>query len=255
MLAYKRIIPCLDIKDGRVVKGVNFVDLKDAGDPVEIAAAYIAAGADELMFLDIAATSEDRTAKLDVVRNLATVTSFPFSVGGGLRSVDDVEAVLDAGATKVVIGSAAVLNPELVSAVTGKFGSERIIVAIDASLRSDESGHNVYINGGRNDSGIDAVTWAKEAEQLGVGEILLTSIGRDGTKAGYDLELTASVTNKVSIPVIASGGAGTREHFHEVLTQGRAAAALAASLFHFKEVTIGEVKEYLAAKGVPLKIR
>lgn len=247
---YKKIIPCLDFNNGRVVKGVNFVDLKDAGDPVEIAAAYVAAGADELVFLDITATNEKRATVVDMVRRVAKKVTVPFAVGGGISTLDDIKTILEAGADKVGINSAAVKNPDFIKAAAGKFGSERIVVAIDAQERFDKSGYNVYINGGRLDTGIDAVSWAKKAEELGAGEILLTSIGRDGTKAGYDLELTKAVAENLRIPVIASGGAGNCEHFYEALTVGKANAALAASLFHFKELSIGEVKEYLKSKGV-----
>ncbi|MCL2254353.1 MAG: imidazole glycerol phosphate synthase subunit HisF [Lachnospiraceae bacterium] len=250
----KRIIPCLDFKDGRVVKGINFVDLKDAGDPVECAAAYVAAGADELVFLDIAATNEGRSTVVEMVRRLALEIPIPFAVGGGIRTVGDIEDILEAGACKVGINSAAVKNPDFIKEASAKFGSERIVVAIDAKKRDDGSGYNVYINGGGKDAGIDAVEWAKKVCELGAGEILLTSIERDGTKAGYDIELNKIIAESVTVPVIASGGAGTLEHFYEALTVGKADAALAASLFHFKELTISDVKEYLKEKNVAVNI-
>ena len=242
----KRIIPCLDVKDGRVVKGVNFVDLKDAGDPVECAQAYDAAGADELTFLDITASSDNRATVVDMVRRVAEQVFIPFTVGGGIRTVEDFRVLLRSGADKVSVNSAALMDPELISRAADKFGSQCVVVAIDAKRRADGSGWNVYKNGGRIDMGIDALEWAGKAWRLGAGEILLTSMDADGTKAGYDLELTAAVAERVSIPVIASGGAGTKEHFLEALTVGKADAALAASLFHYKELEIREVKAYLA---------
>ncbi|MCL2052661.1 MAG: imidazole glycerol phosphate synthase subunit HisF [Lachnospiraceae bacterium] len=246
----KRIIPCLDVNNGRVVKGVNFVSLKDAGDPVEIAAAYVAAGADELVFLDITATSEGRGTVLDMVRKVAEKVTIPFTVGGGIKTLEDIERVLDAGADKVGINSAAIKNPNIIREAAAKFGSERIIAAIDAKEDPTNNYYNVYINGGQEDSGIDAVAWAIKVEEMGASEILLTSIDRDGTKAGYNLKLLKTIAECVYIPIIASGGAGTLEHFYEALTDGRASAALAASLFHFNELSIGEVKNHLKAKGV-----
>lgn len=250
----KRIIPCLDVNDGRVVKGVNFVDLKDAGDPVEIAKAYDKAGADELVFLDITASSDDRATVVDMVRKVAETVFIPFTVGGGIRTVDDFRALLREGADKISINSSAINRPELISEAAEKFGSQCVVVAIDAKKRADGSGWNIYKNGGRVDVGIDAVEWARKVEALGAGEILLTSMDCDGTKAGYDLELTRTIAENVSIPVIASGGAGTLEHFHEALTEGKADAALAASLFHYKELEIKEVKEYLREKGVSVRL-
>ncbi len=250
----KRIIPCLDVKNGRVVKGVNFVALKDAGDPVEIGRAYDKAGADELVFLDITATSDARETVVDMVRKVAEQVFIPFTVGGGIRTVDDFKALLREGADKISINSSAINTPELISAAAEKFGSQCVVVAIDARLRADKSGWNIYKNGGRIDVGIDAVEWAMNVERLGAGEILLTSMDGDGTKAGYDLELTRQIAEAVSIPVIASGGAGTKEHFYEALTEGKADAALAASLFHYKELKIREVKEYLHEKGVPVRL-
>lgn len=250
----KRIIPCLDVHNGRVVKGVNFVNLQDAGDPVEIAAAYDKAGADEVVFLDITASSDARSTVVDMVRKVAEKVFIPFTVGGGIRTVEDFRAILREGADKVAINSAAILNPRLISDGADKFGSQCVVVAIDAKRRADGSGWNIFKNGGRIDVGIDAVEWAMEADRLGAGEILLTSMDGDGTKAGYDIELTRMISENVSIPVIASGGAGTREHFYEALTQGKADAALAASLFHFKELEIKEVKEYLHNKGVSVRL-
>ena len=241
----KRIIPCLDVNAGRVVKGVNFVDLQDAGDPVEIAKAYDKAGADELVFLDITASSDDRGTVVDMVRKVAECVFIPFTVGGGIRTVDDFRALLREGADKISINSSAINRPELIREAAEKFGSQCVVVAIDAKKRADGTGWNIYKNGGRLDVGIDAVEWAKKVESLGAGEILLTSMDGDGTKAGYDLELTRAIADSVSIPVIASGGAGTLEHFKEALTDGGADAALAASLFHYKELEIKEVKEYL----------
>ena len=249
----KRIIPCLDVNGGRVVKGVNFVDLKDAGDPVEIARAYDKAGADELVFLDITASSDNRGTVIDMVRKVAECVFIPFTVGGGIRTVD-FRAILREGADKISINSFAINTPELVSDAADKFGSQCVVVAIDAKKRADGSGWNIYKNGGRIDVGIDAVEWAMKVERLGAGEILLTSMDCDGTKAGYDLELTRTIAENVSIPVIASGGAGTLEHFKEALTEGKADAALAASLFHYKELEIRQVKEYLRGEGVPVRL-
>ena len=250
----KRIIPCLDIKDGRVVKGVNFVDLIDAGDPVAVAAAYDAAGADEVVFLDITASSDHRETVVDMVRAVASKVFIPFTVGGGIRTVDDFRALLREGADKISINSSAIDNPQLIHDAAEKFGSQCVVVAIDAKKREDGSGWNVYKHGGRIDVGLDAVEWAKKAEALGTGEILLTSMDGDGTKAGYDIALTKAISEAVNIPVIASGGAGILEHFYDALTEGGAEAALAASLFHFKELEIKEVKEYLAGRGVPVRM-
>ena len=249
----KRIIPCLDFNNGRVVKGVNFVSLRDAGDPVEIAKAYDKAGADELVFLDITASSDARETVVDMVRKVAETVFIPFTVGGGIRTVDDFRALLREGADKISINSSAINTPRLISDAADKFGSQCVVVAIDAKRRVDGSGWNIYKNGGRIDVGIDAVEWAKKVEQLGAGEILLTSMDCDGTKAGYDLELTRIIAEEVSIPVIASGGAGTLEHFEEVLTDGKADAALAASLFHYKELEICDLKDYLAGRGISVR--
>jgi len=249
----KRIIPCLDVNAGRVVKGVNFVNLIDAGDPVEIARAYDKAGADELVFLDITASSDGRDTVVDMVRRVASQVFIPFTVGGGIRTVDDFKKILREGADKVAVNSAAIMNPNLISEAAEKFGSQCVVVAIDAKRRADGSGWNIYKNGGRVDMGIDAVEWAMKADKLGAGEILLTSMDCDGTKAGYDLELTRIISENVSVPVIASGGAGTKEHFKEALTIGKADAALAASLFHFKELEICEVKEYLHENGISVR--
>ena len=249
----KRIVPCLDVHNGRVVKGVNFVDLKDAGDPVEIGKAYDKAGADELVFLDITASSDARSTVVDMVRRVAETVFIPFTVGGGIRTVEDFKALLREGADKISINSSAINTPELISEAADKFGSQCVVVAIDAKRRED-GGWNIYKNGGRIDVGIDAVEWAVKAEALGAGEILLTSMDGDGTKAGYDLELTRAIAGSVSIPVIASGGAGTLEHFKEALTVGKADAALAASLFHYKELEIREVKEYLLREGVSVRL-
>ena len=249
----KRIVPCLDVDNGRVVKGVNFVDLKDAGDPVEIGKAYDKAGADELVFLDITASSDARSTVVDMVRRVAETVFIPFTVGGGIRTVEDFKALLREGADKISINSSAINTPELISEAADKFGSQCVVVAIDAKRRED-GGWNIYKNGGRIDVGIDAVEWAARVEKLGAGEILLTSMDCDGTKAGYDLELTRAIAETVNIPVIASGGAGTMEHFYEALTEGKADAALAASLFHYKELEIRQVKEYLRDKGVPVRL-
>lgn len=250
----KRIIPCLDVNGGRVVKGVNFVDLRDAGDPVEIGKAYDEAGADELVFLDITASSDARATVVDMVRRVAETVFIPFTVGGGIRTVEDFRALLREGADKISINSSAIQTPELISAAADKFGSQCVVVAIDAKRRPDGTGWNIYKNGGRIDVGIDALEWAAKVEKLGAGEILLTSMDCDGTKAGYDLELTRAVADAVSIPVIASGGAGKLEHFKEALTVGGADAALAASLFHYKELGIREVKEYLRGEGIPVRL-
>lgn len=250
----KRIIPCLDVKDGRVVKGINFVNLRDAGDPAEVSAAYDKAGADEVVFLDITASADSRATQLEWVRQVASKVFIPFTVGGGIRTVDDFKAILREGADKISINSAAIMNPRLISDAAEKFGSQCVVVAIDAKRRSDGSGWNIYKNGGRVDMGMDAVEWARTAEKMGAGEILLTSMDGDGTKAGYDIELTRAISQTVGIPVIASGGAGTLEHFYEALTEGGAEAALAASLFHYKELEIREVKEYLRNKGVSVRI-
>lgn len=249
----KRIIPCLDVNNGRVVKGVNFVNLRDAGDPVEIAAAYDKAGADEVVFLDITASSDNRGTVVDMVRRVAERVFIPFTVGGGIRTVDDFKALLREGADKISINSSAINTPELISNAADKFGSQCVVVAIDARRREDGSGWNVYKNGGRIDTGLDAVEWAIRANQLGAGEILLTSMDADGTKTGYDIELTRMIADNVSIPVIASGGAGTKEHFYDALVDGHADAALAASLFHYKELEIMDLKNYLADRGVSVR--
>ena len=250
----KRIIPCLDVHAGRVVKGVNFVELKDAGDPVEIAKAYDKAGADELVFLDITASSDARETVVDLVREVAKCVFIPFPVGGGIRTVEDFRTLLREGADKISINSSAINTPELISEAAAKFGSQCVVVAIDAKKRADGSGWNVYKNGGRVDVGLDAVEWAQKVEKLGAGEILLKSMDCDGTKNGYDLELTRTIAEHVSIPVIASGGAGKIEHFKEALTEGKADAALAASLFHYKELEIRQVKEYLQREDVPVRL-
>ena len=250
----KRIIPCLDVNAGRVVKGVNFVDLRDAGDPVEIARAYDQAGADEVVFLDITASSDNRNTVVDMVRAVASQVFIPFTVGGGIRTVEDFRMLLREGADKISVNSAAIANPGLVHDAAMKFGSQCVVVAIDAKRRADGSGWNIYKNGGRVDMGIDAVEWAAKVESLGAGEILVTSMDCDGTKAGYDIRLTRAVADAVKIPVIASGGAGTKEHFYEALTSGGADAALAASLFHYKELEIGEVKQYLDGRGVSVRL-
>lgn len=250
----KRIIPCLDVTGGRVVKGINFVNLRDAGDPVEVAKAYDKAGADELVFLDITASSDARNIVIDMVRRVAETVFIPFTVGGGIRTVDDFKAILREGADKISVNSAAINRPELIGEAADKFGSQCVVVAIDAKRRPDGSGWNVYKNGGRIDVGLDAVEWAIKAEGLGAGEILLTSMDCDGTKAGYDIELTAAISEAVSIPVIASGGAGSKEHFYDALTKGKADAALAASLFHYKELEIMDLKNYLKSKEVPVRM-
>lgn len=250
----KRIIPCLDVHNGRVVKGVNFVNLKDAGDPVQIAAAYDQAGADEVVFLDITASSDARETVVDMVRKVAENVFIPFTVGGGIRTVEDFKILLREGADKISINSSAINNPSLISEAADKFGSQCVVVAIDARRRDDGSGWNIYKNGGRIDVGMDAVEWAMQADRMGAGEILLTSMDCDGTKAGYDIELTRTIAENVSIPVIASGGAGTMEHFYEALTDGKADAVLAASLFHYKELEIKELKKYLAGKNVPVRL-
>ena len=243
----------MDVNNGRVVKGVNFVNLRDAGDPVEIAAAYDKAGADEVVFLDITASSDNRGTVVDMVRKVAEKVFIPFTVGGGIRTVDDFKELLREGADKISINSSAINTPELISNAADKFGSQCVVVAIDARRRSDGSGWNVYKNGGRIDTGLDAIEWAMKADKMGAGEILLTSMDCDGTKAGYDIELTKLIADNVSIPVIASGGAGTREHFYDALTEGHADAALAASLFHYKELEIMDLKEYLAGRGVSVR--
>ena len=249
----KRIIPCLDVKNGRVVKGVNFVNLIDAGDPVAVGAAYDKAGADELVFLDITASSDQRNIVVDMVRRVAETIFIPFTVGGGIRTVDDFKAILREGADKISVNSAAIDNPTLIADAADKFGSQCVVVAIDAKRRPD-GGWNIYKNGGRVDMGIDAVEWAMKADKLGAGEILLTSMDCDGTKDGYDLELTKIISDNVSIPVIASGGAGKLEHFRDAFTEAGADAVLAASLFHYKELEIREVKEYLRDQGISVRL-
>ena len=249
----KRIIPCLDVNAGRVVKGINFVNLRDAGDPVSVASAYDKAGADELVFLDITASSDARDIKVNMVRKVAETVFIPFTVGGGIRTIDDFKMILREGADKVSVNSAAILNPELVSEAADKFGSQCVVVAIDAKRRRDAQGWTIYKKGGRVDMGIDAVEWAMKAEKLGAGEILLTSMDCDGTKDGYDIELTRTISENVSIPVIASGGAGKKEHFYDALTEGKADAVLAASLFHFNELQISDLKEYLAGRGISVR--
>jgi cyclase len=250
----KRIIPCLDVKDGRVVKGINFVNFRDAGDPAEVAAAYDKAGADEVVFLDITASADSRSTQLEWVREVASKVFIPFTVGGGIRTVDDFKAIVREGADKISVNSAAIMNPQLISDAAEKFGSQCVVVAIDAKKRPDGSGWNIYKNGGRVDMGIDAVEWAVEAERRGAGEILLTSMDGDGTKEGYDIPLTKAVAQSVSIPVIASGGAGKPEHFYEALHDAGAEAALAASLFHYKELEINQVKKYLREKGISVRL-
>ncbi|MDY4975603.1 MAG: imidazole glycerol phosphate synthase subunit HisF [Clostridia bacterium] len=250
----KRIIPCLDVYNGRVVKGVNFVNLRDAGDPVEIGAAYDKAGADELVFLDITASSDSRSIILDLVRKVAETVFIPFTVGGGIRTVEDFRDILREGADKMSINSSAIKNPDLICQAADRFGSQCVVVAIDAKRRPDGTGWEVYLNGGRVNTGLDAVTWAQKACSLGAGEILLTSMDCDGTKQGYDLELTKKVSDAVNIPVIASGGAGRMEHFYDAIVQGGAEAVLAASLFHYREIEIRELKEYLRKRGVPVRL-
>ena len=250
---YEENYPCLDVNDRRVVKGINFVNLRDAGDPVEVAAAYDKAGADEVVFLDITASSDHRATVVDMVRKVAEKVFIPFTVGGGIRTVEDFKVLLREGADKISINSSAINTPELIGNAADKFGSQCVVVAIDARRREDGSGWNVYKNGGRIDTGLDAVEWAMKANRLGAGEILLTSMDCDGTKAGYDIELTRQIADNVSIPVIASGGAGTKEHFYEALTEGHADAALAASLFHYKELEIMDLKNYLADRGVSVR--
>ena len=250
----KRIIPCLDCKNGRVVKGTNFVDLRDAGDPFEVASMYDKSGADELVFLDITASSDGRNTTVDLVRKVAEKVFIPFTVGGGIRTVDDFKVLLREGADKISINSAAIMNPGLISDAADKFGSQCVVVAIDAKRSEDGSHWTIYKNGGRIDMGIDAVEWAMQAEKNGAGEILLTSMDCDGTKAGYDIELTRIIADSVSIPVIASGGAGNMDHFYDAFDKGHADAALAASLFHYKELEITELKKYLNAKGVPMRM-
>ena len=250
----KRIIPCLDVNKGRVVKGVNFVNLRDAGDPVEIGAAYDKAGADELVFLDITASSDNRNTVADMVRKVAETVFIPFTVGGGIRTVEDFRMLLREGADKISINSSAIDNPRLISDAADKFGRQCVVVAIDARRMPDGSGWNIFKHGGRVDVGIDAVEWAMKADRMGAGEILLTSMDCDGTKAGYDNVLTSLIAENVSVPVIASGGAGTKEHFYDALTKGKADAALAASLFHYKELEIRDLKEYLAGRGIPVRL-
>lgn len=248
----KRIIPCLDVNGGRVVKGVNFVNLIDAGDPVEIAAAYDKAGADELVFLDITASSDHRDTVVDMVRAVAEKVFIPFTVGGGIRTVDDFKKILREGADKVAVNSAAIDNPNLIAEAADKFGSQCVVLAIDAKRSGDS--FNIFKHGGRIDTGINAIEWAKKGAELGAGEILLTSMDCDGTKAGYDIELTRAISEVVSIPVIASGGAGNKDHFYDALTVGKADAALAASLFHFKELEIMDLKHYLNDKGISVRL-
>ncbi|MDD6401638.1 MAG: imidazole glycerol phosphate synthase subunit HisF [Lachnospiraceae bacterium] len=250
----KRIIPCLDVNNGRVVKGINFVNLRDAGDPVEVAKAYDKAGADEVVFLDITASSDARNIVIDMVRRVAENVFIPFTVGGGIRSVEDFKMILREGADKIAINSAAINTPNLISDAADKFGSQCVVVAIDARRKADGSGWGVFKNGGRVDTGLDAIEWAMKADKMGAGEILLTSMDCDGTKAGYDVELTRLISENVAIPVIASGGAGTKEHFYEALTEGKADAALAASLFHYKELEIMDLKRYLSDKGLSIRL-
>lgn len=250
----KRIIPCLDVNNGRVVKGVNFVNLRDAGDPVEIAAAYDRAGADELVFLDITASSDNRRTVVDMVRKVAETVFIPFTVGGGIRTVEDFRMLLREGADKISINSSAIDNPRLISDAADKFGRQCVVVAIDARRRADGKGWNIYKHGGRVDVGTDALEWAMEADRLGAGEILLTSMDCDGTRNGYDNELTSLIASHVSVPVIASGGAGNKEHFYDTLTKGGADAALAASLFHYKELEIRDLKKYLWERGIAVRM-
>lgn len=250
----KRIIPCLDVKLGRVVKGINFVNLKDVGDPVEIAEFYNKEGADELVFLDITATHEGRKTMLEVVRRTAEKVFIPLTIGGGISSLEDFKEILRAGADKISVNSAAVRDPELITKAAQRFGSQCVVVAIDGRKRNDRTGWNVFINGGRIDTGLDAIAWAKKVESLGAGEILLTSMDADGTKAGFDIEFTCKLTQSVNIPVIASGGCGKLEHFKEVFDKTGADAALAASLFHYRELSVGEVKEYLKEGQVAVRL-
>ena len=250
----KRIIPCLDCKDGRVVKGTSFLNLRDAGDPIEVATMYDKAGADEVVFLDITASSDGRNTTVDLVRKVAEKLFIPFTVGGGIRSVNDFKALLREGADKISVNSAAIMNPTLISEAADKFGSQCVVVAIDAKRRDDGSGWSVYKNGGRVDMCMDAIEWAMKAEKLGAGEILLTSMDCDGNKSGYDIELTKMVVEHVSIPVIASGGAGNKQHFYDVFTEGKADAALAASLFHYKELDIMDLKHYLKEKNISMRM-
>lgn len=250
----KRIIPCLDVKNGRVVKGVNFVNLRDAGNPVEIAEAYDRAGADEVVFLDITASSDARNTVVDMVRRVAERVFIPFTVGGGIRTVEDFKVLLREGADKISVNSAAIMRPELISEAADKFGSQCVVAAIDARRCKDREGWSIYKNGGREDVGIDAVEWAMKVCELGAGEILLTSMDCDGTKEGYDIELTRMIAENVPVPVIASGGAGKLEHFREALTEGKADAVLAASLFHYKELEIHQVKEYLHQHQIPVRL-
>ncbi|MBO4846583.1 MAG: imidazole glycerol phosphate synthase subunit HisF [Lachnospiraceae bacterium] len=249
-----RVIPCLDVNNGRVVKGVNFVNLRDAGDPVECALAYDRAGADEVVFLDITASSDGRNTVVDMVREVAKKLFIPFTVGGGIRTVDDFKVILREGADKVAVNSAAIKRPELISEAAEKFGSQCVVVAIDAKRREPFDGWNIYLNGGRVDTGIDALEWAKKAESLGAGEILLTSMDCDGTKEGFDVELTRTIADAVNIPIIASGGAGKLEHFVEAVKDGHADAVLAASLFHFKELEIKEVKQYMRDNKIDVRM-
>ncbi|MGS0765348.1 imidazole glycerol phosphate synthase subunit HisF [Syntrophomonas curvata] len=253
MMLAKRIIPCLDVHGGRVVKGINFENLRDAGDPVELAAYYDHEGADELVFLDISASLQGRKTMVDVVKSTAREVFIPFAVGGGISTIDDIRSILNAGADKVSINSAAVNDPDLISEGARKFGSQCMVVAIDARAR-ENGGWEVYINGGKTATGMDALDWAKEAEKRGAGEILLTSMDKDGTKDGYDIELTAAISDTVRIPVIASGGAGNLEHLYEAVTAGRADAVLCASIFHYREYTIKQAKDYLASKGVAVRL-
>ena len=249
----KRIIPCLDVESGRVVKGINFVNLRDAGDPVEAARTYNEAGADELVFLDITASAQARNIMTDVVARTAEQVFIPLTVGGGIRTLEDFRDILKAGADKISINSAAVRNPDLIEEAASRFGSQCVVVAIDAKRRQDGSGWDVYVNGGRINTGMDAVEWSMEVQKRGAGEILLTSMDMDGTKNGYDIDLTKAVTRAVNVPVIASGGAGRLEHFSEVIINGGADAVLAASLFHFGELTIAQVKDYLESHGIPVR--
>jgi len=253
-MSTKRIIPCLDVIAGRVVKGVNFVNFRDAGDPAENAMFYEKAGADELVLLDITASAEGRDTIVDVVRRVAGCISIPFTVGGGIRTCEDFKRMLEAGADKVSVNTAAVKRPELISEAAERFGSGRVVVAVDAKRREDGNGWEVYIGGGRVNTGLDAVEWSARATELGAGEILLTSMDRDGTKDGFDIELTRAVAENTGIPVTASGGAGSKEHFYDALTEGRADAALAASLFHFREIDIRELKHWLAEKGIEMRV-